>query len=137
MINSRVGHIVLNINPENMGFYKDFFAYLEWGILRDQPNKFGAGDRQGTGVWCVSPAKDVNNDYDGVGMNHLAIIVDEQQDVDRVCEYLRSHDVQTLFGTPCHRPEFCHVPKQTYYQVMFESPDRILFEVFYKGPLAN
>ncbi len=36
--------------------------------------------------------------------------------------------------TPRHRPEFSQGPDQTYYQVMFESPDRVLFEVVYTGP---
>lgn len=134
MISSRVGHILMNIQPENMKFYKDFFAFLEWEVLRDMPNKFGTSDKRGTGVWFVCPAKDARNDYDGAGMNHLAIIVDAQPDVDQVCDYLRAHRIVPLFDTPRHRPEFCHVPNQTYYQVMFETPDRILFEVYYKGP---
>lgn len=137
MINSRVGHIILNIGPENMGFYKDFFTYLGWTVLRDQPNKLGVGDKQGTGVWFVSPAKAVDNDYDGIGMNHLAIIVDTQNEVDQICEYLHIHNIPALFDTPRHRPEFCHVENQTYYQVMFESPDKILLEVYFKGPFTK
>ncbi len=38
-----------------------------------------------------------------------------------------------LFGTPKHRVEFADSPKETYYQIMFESPDKILFEIVYKG----
>ena len=41
--------------------------------------------------------------------------------------------VQPLFDTPRHRPEFRDDPKETYYQVMFESPDKVLFEVVYSG----
>jgi hypothetical protein len=47
---------------------------------------------------------------------------------------LQQHGIQALFDTPRHRPEFCSSPDNTYYQVMFESPDRILFEVVYTGP---
>jgi catechol 2,3-dioxygenase-like lactoylglutathione lyase family enzyme len=119
-----------------MGFYRDFFRWLEWDILRDQPSKFGAGDRNGAGVWVVCPAKEAHNDYDGAGMNHLAVIVDEQQDVDRTCAFLELHGIRPLFGTPRHRPEFCHTQNQTYYQVMFATPDGILFEVYYKGSPA-
>ncbi len=137
MSQSRIGHIVINIHPKNMQFYKDLFAYLGWEVVRDQPEKFGARDRQGSGVWFVCPAKEVENDYDGPGMNHLALITDTQQDVDNACEYLRRHNVQLLFDTPRHRPEFCHVPNQTYYQVMFESPDKVLLEIYYKGPIAG
>jgi hypothetical protein len=47
---------------------------------------------------------------------------------------LRERGVGLLFGTPQHRPEFAQGEDQTYYQVMFESPDRILLEVVYTGP---
>jgi len=137
MIRSRVVHIILNVKTENLGFYRDFFRWLGWDILRDQPAKFGASDRNGACVWVVSPAKDVHNDYDGAGMNHLAVIVDDQQDVDRACAFLEQNGIRPLFETPRHRPEFCHVLNQTYYQVMFESPDGILLEVYYKGPPAS
>ncbi len=38
---------------------------------------------------------------------------------------------------PHHRPEFAMNEKYTYYQVMFETPDRILFEIVYMGPLQK
>ena len=38
-----------------------------------------------------------------------------------------------LFETPRYRPDFSSEPN-TYYQIMFESPDRILFEIVYVGP---
>jgi catechol 2,3-dioxygenase-like lactoylglutathione lyase family enzyme len=77
---------------------------------------------------------DVANDYDGPGMNHLAIGTEAQADVDATVDYLRGHGVELLFETPRHRPEFSRSDDQTYYQVMFESPDRILLEVVYTGP---
>ena len=73
------------------------------------------------------------NDYDGRGMNHLAVAVEKQSDVDQAVEYLKQHKVEALFETPRHRPEFS-APGMTYYQVMFESPDKLLFEVVYTGP---
>jgi hypothetical protein len=48
--------------------------------------------------------------------------------------YLKQHGIKALFETPRHRPEFSGSEAETYYQVMFESPDRILFEVVYTGP---
>jgi len=45
--------------------------------------------------------------------------------------------VALLFETPRHRPEFAQSPEQTYYQIMFETPDRILLEVVYIGVKAN
>ena len=66
-------------------------------------------------------------------MNHLGLKVEAQADVDQMVAYLQQHGVPALFETPRHRPEFTAGPDKTYYQVMFESPDRILFEVVYTG----
>jgi len=52
-------------------------------------------------------------------------------------DYLKKAGVPALFETPRHRPDFCSSPDQTYYQVMFESPDRLLFEVVYSGPISK
>jgi hypothetical protein len=70
-------------------------------------------------------------------VNHIGIGAESQADVDAVVEYLRDRGVELLFETPRHRPEFSGGEGQTYYQVMFESPDRILFEVVYTGPKAG
>jgi hypothetical protein len=67
-------------------------------------------------------------------MNHLGIGAASQVDVDAAVAYLAERGVAALFETPRHRPEFSGSEEQTYYQVMFESPDRILFEVVYTGP---
>ena len=48
--------------------------------------------------------------------------------------FSRRAALQHLFETPRHRPDFAHGEDTTYYQVMFESPDRILFEIVYTGP---
>jgi hypothetical protein len=37
------------------------------------------------------------------------------------------------FDTPLQRPDFSS-GDNIYYQIMFEGPDRILFEFFYTGP---
>lgn len=86
-------------------------------------------------LWFAGVTKPVANDYDGPGMNHLGFAVPSQVDVDKVVDFLQERGVPALFGTPRHRPEFSS-PGQTYYQVMFESPDRILFEIVYTGPIA-
>ena len=72
-----------------------------------------------------------------MGMNHLAIAVSSEAEVDEMVDWLRARRVLTLFGTPCHRLDFADAKDQTYYQVMFESPDKILFEVVYIGPLSK
>lgn len=134
---SDIGHIQFNIAPENMVFYRELFVFLGWTVLCDEPSMLGVGNGREASLWFAAPAKTVKNDYDGPGMNHLGIAVPTQEDVDQAVVYLQEHTIQPLFETPRHRPEFCSNPSETYYQVMFESPDRILFEVVYTGPLAK
>jgi catechol 2,3-dioxygenase-like lactoylglutathione lyase family enzyme len=131
---SQAGHLQININPSNLGFYKDLFTFLNWKTLYDDPTMLGVGDEHGVSLWFAGAMKDVKNDYDGPGTNHLAIAVAAQTDVDEAVDYLKAHQISALFETPRHRPEFCGDPASTYYQVMFESPDRILFEIVYTGP---
>jgi catechol 2,3-dioxygenase-like lactoylglutathione lyase family enzyme len=138
MINSTIGHAVLNIDPENIDFYKDMLGFMGWKVLFEAPGFVGLGDAQGTSLWFGKPIKDdVKNDYDGPGTNHIAFAVKAQADVDEMVAYLKKAGVPALFETPRHRPEFCGSPDQTYYQVMFESPDRLLFEVVYCGPISQ
>lgn len=134
MIKSHVGHLQINIHSQNIPFYKALFTFLGWQVLHEEENMIGIGDEHGASLWFGGPVKDVKNDYDGVGMNHLAVAVPKPADVDESVEYLRRSGVKALFDTPRHRPEFCGTPEKDYYQVMFESPDRILFEIVYIGP---
>jgi catechol 2,3-dioxygenase-like lactoylglutathione lyase family enzyme len=133
---SVVGHIQINVDANNLPFYKDLMDFTGWSVLYDDSNMLGVADENGTSLWFSAPATQTSNDYDGPGMNHLALGVKTQADVDTVVTYLQEHGVKALFETPRHRPEFCSDPEKTYYQVMFESPDRILFEVVYTGPLS-
>jgi hypothetical protein len=137
MIKSTVGHIEFKIDPQSLPFYKGLFDYLGWSVLYEEPGVLGVGNEQGTSLWFSGATKKVNNDYDAPGMNHLGISVTAQSDVDGVVAYLKEQQVKPLFETPRHRPEFCSSPDKTYYQVMFETPDRILLEVVYTGPLAK
>ena len=134
MDKSTLGHLVINIIKENQVFYKEILSFLGWKIIVDHPGMLGIEDRNGVSLWFTNQIKKVNNDYDGVGMNHLAISVSSQLAVDETVAYLQKNNIKMLFETPRHRPEFCSSPAETYYQVMFESPDRILFEVVYTGP---
>ena len=129
-----LGHIQLNIQPANVPFYRDLMAFLGWQTLYDDEGMLGVGAKSGSSLWFVPQTKDVKNDYDGPGMNHLAISAGSQADVDATVAYLRERTVELLFETPRHRPEFAQSEDQTYYQAMFESPDRIVFEVVYTGP---
>lgn len=105
-------------------------TFLGWNIIMESPDMIGFGSNEKGSVWFLSKQKDTNNDYDGVGMNHLGIEVDTKESVDKVTEYLKERGIAPLFGTPRMRPEFSG-DKGTYYQVMFESPDKVLFEVVF------
>ncbi len=126
-------HIQVNVRPENVGFYRDLMTFLGWHDIFAGEGFFGMGGTAGS-LWFISQIKDASNDYDGPGMNHLGIGAASQVDVDAAVAYLAERGVAALFETPRHRPEFSGSEEQTYYQVMFESPDRILFEVVYTGP---
>lgn len=135
MVNAVMGHMQVFIDSSHVNFYKKLFEFLGWSILYEDKIAINVGDKNGFSIWFDPAIKDIKNDYDGNGMNHLAFSVPSQQDVDKTVDWLRENGVQTLFGTPCHRLDFADSKEDTYYQVMFESPDRILFEVVYTGPL--
>ncbi len=136
MINTTLGHIQLNINTENLPFYKDLFAFVGWKTLHEDTTMLGVGSAD-TSLWFIGDANDTKNDYDGPGMNHLALHVQSQNEVDQMVEYLQKKDIPPLFETPRHRPEFSQDTDHTYYQVMFETPDKILLEVVYTGLLVK
>ena len=129
-----VSHIQFNVDPAHLSFYRDLTAYLGWKTIYDGDGMLGVGGKDQCSLWFAGQVKEVSNDYDGPGMNHLAIAAESQADVDAAAAYLKQHNVALLFGTPQHRPDFAQSEDQTYYQVMFESPDRILLEVVYTGP---
>ncbi len=133
---THLAHIQFNVQPANVPFYKDLMAFLGWQTIFDNLGMLGVAGQSGDSLWFIGQVKAVSNDYDGPGMNHLGIGTAEQADVDAVAAYLKERGVDLLFETPRHRPEFTGSADQTYYQVMFETPDRILVEVVYTGPKA-
>jgi catechol 2,3-dioxygenase-like lactoylglutathione lyase family enzyme len=137
MIQTTIGHIQFNVHPQNLTFYKDVFTFCGWPIIEDSPVMLAVGRVVSTSLWFFGGANEASNDYDGPGMNHLGLHVQSQREVDQMVEYLEAHHIALLFDTPRHRPEFSLDSEHTYYQVMFESPDRILFEGVYMGLLAK
>jgi catechol 2,3-dioxygenase-like lactoylglutathione lyase family enzyme len=131
---SSLAHLQVNIRPENLGFYRELFGFLGWNTLYEAEGMLGTGGKNGASLWFVSEVNGATNDYDGAGVNHLGVGVGSQADVDATGAYLQEKGVAALFETPRHRPEFSASERETYYQVMFESPDRVLFEVVYTGP---
>ena len=131
-----ISHLLFNVRSDNVPFYKDLFTFLGWATLYEGDGMLGLGGANDASVWFATEIRNVANDYDGPGMNHLGIGAPAQADIDATVAYLRGKGVELLFDTPRHRPEFSS-EGQTYYQVMFESPDRILFEVVYMGPTSS
>ena len=128
-------HIQFNVQPTNLPFYKDLLTFLGWQPIFEMEGALGVAGVGGGSLWFIGQVKPVSNDYDGPGMNHLGLGAQAQADVDAVAAYLTERGGALLFETPRHRPEFSH-GTDTYYQVMFETPDRILLEVVYTGPKA-
>jgi catechol 2,3-dioxygenase-like lactoylglutathione lyase family enzyme len=133
-VQTQFAHLQINVRAENLPFYRDLMAFLGWQSIMENEGIVGVGDPNGGSLWFIGQVKDVRNDYDGPGVNHIGIGASSQADVDAVAAYLTERGVSHLFETPRHRPEFSQGDGQTYYQVMFESPDRLLFEVVYTGP---
>ena len=131
---SSFAHIQFNVRAENLGFYRDVMGFLGWQTIVDGDGFLGVTGKHGESLWFLGQVKDVANDYDGPGMNHIAIGAEAQGDVDTAAEYLTGRGVALLFETPRHRPDFSHSESDTYYQIMFETPDRILLEFVYTGP---
>lgn len=143
VVKSKLSHIQFNVRPENMGFYRDLFGFLGWQTLHDGDaggvemlGVTGGRGESGESLWFTDQVKEATNDYDAPGVNHISIGTETQADVDAAADYLRGRGVELRFETPRHRPEFAMSEGETYYQIMFESPDRILWEVVYMGPKA-
>jgi len=131
---SKLGHLQFGIDGKNRAFYRDLFTCLGWKIMYDVEDMLAVVDSNHVSLWFTNATKQAANDYDGPGLNHLAIHTATQADVDQAAAFLSEHGIAHLFETPRHRPEFSQEPNSTYYQVMFETPDHILGEVVYIGP---
>lgn len=138
MEKSWLNHFQFNVAAENLGFYRSLFTFLDWQIIVDQPDMLAVEEKRETGfgvsLWFTTNVKPVKNDYDGPGLNHIAIGAGSVEDVNAAASFLVGKGTPSLFETPRHRPDFSSNENSTYYQVMFESPDRLLFEIVYMGP---
>ncbi len=132
-MNTTLSHLVFHIRAENIPFYRDLTGFLGWPVIHEAAGILGVGD-DASSIWFnTDEVNDHHNDYDGAGLNHTAFGAASIADVDAVVVYLAERNVPALFETPRHRPEFSADKASTYYQVMFETPDRILIEVVYTG----
>jgi catechol 2,3-dioxygenase-like lactoylglutathione lyase family enzyme len=129
-----LSHLQVNVDTANLPFYRDLARLLELESIMDGDGFLGLSCGDGSSVWFIGASNGAANDYDGPGMNHIGFGVGSQADVDTAAQWLADRGVEALFETPRHRPDFSADDESTYYQVMFESPDRILIEVVYIGP---
>lgn len=134
---SGFSHIQFIVDTANIPFYREALAELGWTPMADSPEYLGMMGENGASLWFGAgpQAEPVANDYDGIGANHIALSADSVAAVDAFAAFLESKGVEALFETPRHRPDFGMGEGQTYYQVMFASPDNILWEVVYIGPM--
>ena len=134
MSSGKLGHLQINVKQENLPFYKALFSQLDWEPMHSADWVEAFKDQGDVSLWFVAGAKDVENDHDGPGVNHIALAADSTAAVDATAAWLATQRTAPLFDTPCHRPDFAQSDEHTYYQVMFESPDGVLFEHVYIGP---
>lgn len=136
MIKTTVGHIQYNVRAENMPFYKELFTFIGFAAIVDEEGVMGLGDSQGVSLWFTPAPNQQRNDYDSPGHNHIGLKAASVEDVDKAVDYLAGKGIPALFDTPRHRPDFSS-KGNTYYQVMFETPDCILIEIVYSGPYSG
>lgn len=127
-------HIQINIDFLNVSFYKNLMSFLGWKVIFAKDDVIGYKSDISGDLWFVAGEKKEHGDYDKTGVNHISIRVENIKDIDSVTDYLMNNGIETLFGTPRHRPEFSSNENETYYQIMFTSPDNVLFEIVYIGP---
>ena len=130
---SNITHIQVNIDPKNTDFYKNLMNTLGISLLMEGEGFAGYEGSNGVSIWFVSAIINEEGNYDQKGFNHLGFSADSISEVDEMVEWLKQHNISPLFDTPRHRPEFAKNEEETYYQVMFESPDKVLFEIVYIG----
>ncbi|HRN69742.1 MAG TPA: hypothetical protein PLS49_01030 [Candidatus Woesebacteria bacterium] len=126
-------HLQININYNNISFYKDLMTFMGWNVIFEGEGVVGYTAGGDGSVWFIKNESNEQTNYDNLGVNHISFRVEELKNVDEVMEHVKSKNIQMLFDTPKHRPEFAQSENETYYQIMFESSDKILFEVVYTG----
>ncbi len=126
-------HLQLNIDFQNVSFYKNLMEFMGWKVIFETEGGVGYKSNTNGDLWFVEADTNECSDYDAKGVNHISLRVATMSDVDEVKNHLEKNNISMLFNTPKHRPEFTVSENETYYQIMFETPDKILFEVVYIG----
>lgn len=130
---SQLGHLVYLIHDfnTNIEIYKFLFAYFDFPVTNEFPGGIGVKitAEPYQSLWILEATEKQLNHRDSNGLNHIGFTVATAAQVDQFTEeFLKLHNVKPLFDTPRRRPDFEH-GDSGYYQVMFELPGGILFEV--------
>lgn len=132
---SKLYHLQINVDfKSNSKFYKEFMTFMGWEIIFEADDMVGFKTQDSSDIWFIDAQKKEQTDYDKIGVNHLALRVEKESEVNDTIKFLEGYGIKTLFGTPRHRPEFAASENETYYQIIFETPDKIQVEVVYIGP---
>lgn len=126
-------HLQINIDFQNIAFYKGLMEFMGWNVIFEEDEVIGYKSGTNGDLWFVQANHNQTSDYDTTGVNHISIRVEKMSDIDEAKSYLEENNVKMLFDIPRHRPEFTSKDNETYYQIMFESPDKILLEIVYIG----
>lgn len=131
---SHLYHLQINIDYAHIAFYKNLMEFLGWSVIFEKEGDvIGYRSGQNGDIWIAAADGNERADYDNIGVNHVAFRVEKMSDVNEAQEFLERQGISPLFETPRHRPEFA--PEgETYYQITFETPDKIQFEIVYVGP---
>lgn len=132
-IKASLNHLVFLIHDydKNIVIYKNLFDYFGFQIVADESYGLGVVIQSGLSLWIMRTSNETINHRDANGLNHLALSVSSKEDVDTFStEFLKENNIECLFDTPKARPDFTG-DQNTYYQVMFELPGSVLFEVVF------
>jgi catechol 2,3-dioxygenase-like lactoylglutathione lyase family enzyme len=127
-------HLQFNVgSPEtSLPFYKDMLTFLGLEIVAEHEGELvGASDGHATYYFYRTDEDKRHFPYnrDGTGLNHLALHVQSDAEVDRfISEFMKPRGIEPQWGTPRTRPDYGH----PYYQVMFEDPEGLAIEVFHQ-----
>ena len=135
MASNALNHIQLNVSPTNLDYYQRLLTQL--GFEVPEAEGYVAGFGNGVSLWFMGTDVSEQQDHDHRGVNHLGLNAETVAEVDAVAVFLPEIGAEALFETPRRRDDFIGGGETDYYQVMFRSPDGILFEIVYTGPLAK
>ena len=130
-MNGIIGHIILNVKDfveselfydsllQALGFEIDHFDSGEWGKIKS----YKQGEHN---LWIrYDTQKDSKEFVRDVGLDHLAIEVKNENEVDEIFEIVKKLDVQ-ITREPKNYPEY----SETYYAFFFRDPNGIPLEVY-------